>query len=131
MATTLNTSLRNQQADAWGTDLNSGFIKIYTGAQPAANDAPSGTLLVTIDLDADAYGAAASGSATALGTLSGVAGNTGTAGYAQQVNAAGTRWQYGSVTATGGGGAVQLDSISISVGNTVTITSSIITQEES
>ena len=131
MAVTINTSLQNRQVDSWGGDLDSGFIKIYTGAQPAANAAPTGTLLVTIDLDADAYAAASSGSATANGTLSGIAGNTGTAGYAQQVNAAGTRWQYGSVTATGGGGDVQIDSTSISNGNTVTITTSIISQDAS
>jgi len=131
MATTLNTALRNLQVDSWGTDLNSGFIKIYTGAQPAANTAPTGTLLVTINLAADAYAAASGGSASKNGSLSGVAVATGVAGYAQQVNAGGTRWQYGSVTATGGGGDIQLDSVSITNGATVTISTSVITQDAS
>lgn len=126
MSVTINSSLQNRLVDSWGGDLDLGFIRIYTGSQPGANTAPTGTLLVSCALTADAYGASASGVATKNGTVQGTAGNTGTAGYAQQVNAGGTRWQYGSVTATGGGGNVELDTLSITTSQTVTITTSTI-----
>lgn len=131
MAVTINTSLQNQQADAVGTDLNSGFIDIYTGAQPAANTAPTGTLLVSCALAADAYGAAAAGVAAKNGTVSGTAVANGTAGYARQRNAGSTRWMYGSVTVTGGGGDVELDTVTIAVDDVISITTSTITQPAS
>jgi hypothetical protein len=71
--------------DAVTALLNSGFMKIYSGAQPSLNGAVSGTLLATLDLAATAFGAssASAGTVTATaGTISnGTAGNTGTAGY--------------------------------------------------
>lgn len=132
MGITLNTALRNQQVDAVGTDLNSGFIDIYTGSRPAdPNTAPTGTLLVSLALNADAYAAASGGSASKNGTVSGTAVANGTAGYAQQRNAANTRWMYGTLTVSGGGGDVELDSTSISIGQVIALTSSTITQPAS
>lgn len=61
--------------------LNLGFIKIYTGSQPALNGAVTGTLLATLTFGATAFGASSSGVATANTITSGTAGNTGTAGY--------------------------------------------------
>jgi hypothetical protein len=65
--------------------LNNGFLKIYTGAQPALNGAVTGTLLATLTFGATAFGAATAGggtvTATANAITSGTAGNTGTAGY--------------------------------------------------
>ena len=65
--------------------LNSGFIKIYTGSQPALNGAVTGTLLVTLTFGATAFATAtaAGGTVTANANAitSGTAGNTGTAGY--------------------------------------------------
>ena len=65
--------------------LNNGFLKIYTGAQPALNGAVTGTLLVTLTFGATAFATATAGggtvTATANAITSGTAGNTGTAGY--------------------------------------------------
>jgi hypothetical protein len=65
--------------------LNSGFLKIYSGSQPAVDGAVTGTLLATLTFGATAFGASsASGSgatATANAITSGTAGATGTAGY--------------------------------------------------
>ena len=65
--------------------LNNGFIKIYTGAQPALNGAVTGTLLVTLTFGAAAFAAAAASGGTvtalAIAIASGTAGNSGTAGY--------------------------------------------------
>jgi hypothetical protein len=129
MSEKLNTAMRNRQADSLGDDFNSGTCKLYTGAQPGSgDDAASGTLLVTINLPADAFAAAASGAAAKSGTWSGVAGNTGTAGWFRLANAAGTRSIDGAVTATGGGGEIELDSTAITASQTVTINSFSITQ---
>lgn len=65
--------------------LNSGFLAIYTGGQPALDGGVAGTLLVQL-----AFGATAFASATASGGIvtasanaitNGTASNTGTAGY--------------------------------------------------
>jgi hypothetical protein len=129
MTVAINDNLRNRQVDSVGGDLDSGFIDIYTGSQPGdPNTAPTGTLLVSCALTADAYAAAVAGSATVNGTVQGTAVAAGTAGYAQQRNAGNTRWMYGSVTATAGGGDVELTTTTIAIGQVVTISSSVITQ---
>lgn len=65
--------------------LNSGFIKVYSGSQPAVDAAVTGTLLATMTFGATAFGSSsASGSgatATANAITSGTAAATGTAGY--------------------------------------------------
>ena len=65
--------------------LNNGYLKIYTGSQPALDGSLTGTLLVTLTLNATAFGTpTASGgivTAAANAITSGTAGNTGTAGY--------------------------------------------------
>ena len=99
MTVTINDTLQDNQVDTWGTALDSGFVNIYEGSQPAPTVAPTGTLLVSMSLQADAYGDSSGGSATANLTITGTAVANGTAGYAQQRNAAGTAWMYGSVTA--------------------------------
>lgn len=63
------------------TTLNSGFVKLYTGSQPALNGPLTGTLLATMTFGATAFGASSGGTATANAITSGTAGNTGTAGY--------------------------------------------------
>jgi hypothetical protein len=128
MAVTLNTSLQNLQADSWADDLDSGFIDIYTGAQPAANASPSGTLLVSVALDVAAYDAAVAGVAEIPSAVNGIAVAAGDAGYAQQRNAANTRWQYAPVSATPGAGVVALSTLTIGISDTVTISTSTITQ---
>jgi hypothetical protein len=65
--------------------LNSGTIRVYTGSQPALDGSLTGTLLVTMTFNATAFGSAtATGgtiTATANAITSGIAGNTGAAGY--------------------------------------------------
>lgn len=131
MAERLNDAARNRLADSVGDDFNNGTLKIYTGSQPAAGGAASGTLLVTITLPADAMAAASAGVASKSGTWSGTAGNTGTAGWFRIESSAGSRWYDGAVTATGGGGEIELASTSITSSQVVTITSFTITQPAS
>jgi hypothetical protein len=133
MATRLATATRNAACDGVVDLLDAGSgagtLKLYTGSQPAsAGDAPSGTLLATITLSDPAFGAAASGVATLAGTpLSGTGVAAGTAGWARLADSAGNTVFDGAVTATGGGGQVELATTTISVGVTVQITSGTVT----
>lgn len=133
MTVAINVALANFQVDSWGTDLNSGFIDIYDGTQPAdPDDPPDGNLLVSCALAADAYAAASGGAASKSGTVTGTAIDTGTATYAQQRNAANTRWMYAPVVeAAPGAGVVSLNSTAITINDVVTITASTITQPQS
>lgn len=71
--------------NGFGAALNSGTMKIYTGAQPAVDVAVTGTLLVTLTFGAAAFAAATAsgsgGSMSANAITSGTAVATGTAGY--------------------------------------------------
>ncbi len=91
MALKNSTLFRNLQGNAIGDAFNSGSIEIRTGSQPATGDtAVTGTLLCTIALPADAFGAASSGVFSKAGTWSGTAVADGTAGYARFKNSGGT-----------------------------------------
>jgi hypothetical protein len=128
MAERLNDAARNRQVDSVGDDFNNATLKMYTGAQPAAGAAASGTLLVTITLPADAMAAAAAGVAVKSGTWSGTAVATGTAGWFRVESSSGSRWYDGAITATGAGGDIELTSTSITSGQTVSVATFSITQ---
>jgi hypothetical protein len=106
--------------------LNSGFIKLFTGSQPAEDVALTGTLLATMTFGATAFGASSGGTATANAISSGTAGNTGTAAYFALVKSDGT-----TVVGTGSVGTtgcdLNLNSTSISAGATVSCSSFTIT----
>lgn len=119
--------------DAFTALLNSGFIKIYTGSQPAVNGAVTGTLLASLTFGATAFGASsASGStctATANAIGSATAGNTGTAGYFALVKS-----DNSTVVATGvvgtSGSDLNFATTTINSGNTVAISAFTITQAQ-
>lgn len=130
MAERISTAARNQQVDAMGDDWAGGTLEIYTGSQPAsADDAPTGTLLCTITLPDPCFGASATGVRSKTGTWSGTAGATGDAGYFRVTGTVGV--YDGSITATSGGGDMELDDISIESGRTVTINTFTLTQPAS
>lgn len=96
-----------------------GTIDIRTGAQPAlATDAATGTLLATLTLNDPAFGAAAAGVATLSTapavTTTGLA--AGTAGWFRAKDSTGATVLDGSVSASGGGGDLALNTTTISVG---------------
>jgi hypothetical protein len=101
-------------------------LKIRTGAQPAnCAAADSGTVLATLTLPSDWMAAAASGSKAKSGTWEDASADAnGTAAHYRLYASDGTTChQQGSVTVTGGGGDLTLDSVSITAAQTVTITS--------
>jgi len=129
MATRIPTASRNAAADAVVDRLDAGsaagYVEIRTGAQPATgNDVASGTLLATIDLNDPAFGAAATGTATAdvSPALTAAAVATADAGWFRAYDSDDNAVIDGSVTATGGGGDMQLNTIALVTAVDVTIT---------
>lgn len=126
MAVQLSTSVRNARLDAIETTIGtSAVLKIRTGAQPAdVATADSGTVLATLSLPSDWLAAAASGSKAKSGTWQDASADaTGTAAHFRIYASDGTTAHLqGSVTATGGGGDLQLDNTSIASGQSVTVT---------
>lgn len=113
--------------DAIDAGAGPGTVQIRTGAQPATvATAASGTLLGTLTCADPAFGAATVASPS-VATANAVVGDTsadatGTAGWFRVFDSAGTAIADGSVTASGGGGDMQLDSTSIVAGGTIDIT---------
>jgi hypothetical protein len=139
----INTAARNAACDAI-VDLidggaGAGVIRVYSGSQPATPaTTPSGTLLAEFTCSDPAFGAASTGVATldvtpAL-TDTGIA--DGTAGYVRfcdSTEAAGTGLGVidGAVTTTGGGGLLELNTLTISTGANVEVTSGSLTMPAS
>lgn len=130
MATKLPNASQQAAADAVVDRADAGAaagrIRIYTGAAPAdADTAPSGTLLVDAACADPAYGAAdATGTAALASTPRSVAASAaGTAGYFRVTDSDGNTVFQGDVTATGGGGDLELDNTNIASGQTVNINS--------
>lgn len=126
MALQLSVGVRNGRLDAIETTIGTGAVlKIRTGAQPAdCATADSGTVLATLSLPSDWMAAASSGSKAKAGTWSdSSADNTGTAGHFRIYASDGTTCHVqGTVTATGGGGDMTVDSTSFTAGQGFTIT---------
>jgi hypothetical protein len=120
MATTHSTAIRNSIADTvvdsidGGTTNPEGRIEIQTaGAVEVA----------TILASNPAFGAATGGVATANAFTDDTNATGGTAAQYEFQNRDATASFFGSVTATGGGGDIELSSVAIGVGDTVSITS--------
>ena len=126
MAIQLSTSVRNARLDAIETTIGTtAVVKIRTGAAPAdCAAADSGTVLATLTLPSDWMAAAASGSKAKSGTWEDTsADNTGTAAHFRLYESTGvTCHLQGTVTATGGGGDMEVDNTSFASGQSFTIT---------
>src|SRR5678816_2508852 len=117
MALGYNALLRNAQLDAITTFAGtSAKLRIYSGSRPATGGTAT-TLLAELTCSASAFAAAASSGVLTLNavTADSSADATGTATWFRIVKSDGT------VTATGGGGDLELDSTSIVTGGTVSI----------
>lgn len=126
MAIQLSTTVRNARLDTIETTISTApILEIRTGAQPAnCAAADSGTLLASMTLPSDWMAAAASGSKALSGSWNDAsANNTGTAAHFRIKDSGGsTCHMQGSVTATSGGGDIELNNTSIASGQSVTIT---------
>jgi hypothetical protein len=119
---------RNAELNALAPLLNNGYLRIYTGAQPATPEtAVSGTLLAELRFGATAFGAAAAGVITANAlTADGTADATGTAGYFRTLQSDGTTAVYDGSVGTSGSD-LNLNSTAIQIGAEVSVSSLTVT----
>lgn len=97
-------------------------LELRTGEKPGAENAATGTLLVSITSPATPWAAAASGQKTKNGTWSTTASAVGVIGYYRFRNAADTRREEGTVTVTGGGGDATVNDVTVgTIGMTVSV----------
>ena len=126
MTVQLSDAVRNAMLDQYETTIGvSAKLKIRTGAQPAnCAAADSGTVLATFDLPSDWMGAASGGVKPKAGTWQESSADApGTAAHYRLYATDGTTCHdQGTVTVTGGGGDMTLDSVSITAAQVVTIT---------
>lgn len=119
-------AVRNARLDAVESTIGtSAVLKIRTGAQPATcATADSGTVLATLSLPSDWMAAASSGTKAMSGTWQDTsADNTGTSAHFRIYASDGTTCgAQGSVTATGGGGDMTVDSTSFTSGQSFSVT---------
>jgi len=119
----------NGEADFIGTALDSGFIRLYDGSQPATADtALSGqTLLAELTFGADAFPAAVAGVLTANAITSDSSANaTGTAAWARLLKTDGTSVVMDGTVGTSAANVV-INSTAISAGAVVSCSSLTIT----
>lgn len=124
MAVQLSVAVRNARLDSVESTIGTApTLEIRTGAQPAnCAAADSGTLLASMTLPSDWMNAASGGAKTIAGTWQDLSADaTGTAAHFR-VKQGATCGMQGNVTATGGGGDIELSSVSITAGQSVTIT---------
>lgn len=124
-------SVRNARLDAIETTIGtSPILTIRTGAQPATcATANAGTVLATMTLPSDWMAAASSGAKALSGTWQDTSADaTGTAAHFRIHDSTGTTCHMqGSITATSGGGDMELQNTSIAAGQSITISSFTIT----
>lgn len=122
-----STAVRNAQLDALETTIGtSAIMKIRSGAAPAdCATADSGTVLATLTLPSDWLAAASGGSKEKAGTWEDTSADaTGTAAHFRIYASDGTTCHIqGTVTATSGGGDIELDNTSIAAAQSITISS--------
>lgn len=124
MAIQLSTTVRNARLDAIETAISTApTLEIRSGSAPAnCAAADSGTVLASITCPSDWLAAASSGAKAIAGTWEDLSADaTGTAAHFR-IKQSTTCHIQGTVTATGGGGDMELSSVSITAGQSVTIT---------
>lgn len=130
MAMQLSVAARNAMLDAIETAAGAAAkLQIRSGAQPAnCAAAATGTLIAEMTLPSDWMAAASGGTKALAGSWTGTASATATAAHYRIVDNAGTTChEQGNITATGGGGDMTLDDVTVESGQTITITSKTLT----
>lgn len=131
MTIQFSTPIRNARLDAISAVVGTApHLIIYSGTQPAScSEAPTGTVLATLALPSAWMLDAASGSKGKTGTWTDLSADaSGAAGYFRIYDTLeSVCGMQGSVTAIGGGGDMTIDNVNIVAGQTVTISSFVIT----
>ena len=130
MAVQLSDAVRDAMNDAIETTVGvTPFLDIRTGAQPATCvAADSGTELEHMALPSDWMAASSGGVMAKAGTWSDTVDADGTAGHFRIKNLADSVCHMqGSITASAGGGDMELDNIVLATGQTLTVNTFTIT----
>jgi hypothetical protein len=127
MTIQVSEGLENARLDAVETYIGVLPILILRSGTPPADvaAADTGTLLAFIPLPSDWMNAAASRAKTLAGSWSGVGVAPGTIGHFRIIGGPGspaTPQLQGTVTATGGGGDMTVDNVSVAEGQVVNVT---------
>jgi hypothetical protein len=126
LALQLAVTTRNALLDAIETEIGtSPILRVRTGAPPATcATADSGTILASPTLPSDWMAAASGGTKAKAGTWQDTAADAaGTAGHFRIYDSGGTTCKIqGTVTATSGGGDMELDNVVLAVGQVFTVT---------
>jgi hypothetical protein len=115
---------------------SAGNIKIYVGTAPTTlEESATGLLLATCPLSATAFPTAVDATDKVTATASTITGDTnasndGDAGYFRGEDGNGLEVIQGTVTATAGGGDMEIDNITITTGDTVNVTAWTVTLPE-
>lgn len=115
---------------------SAGALNIYSGTPPTNVDAvATGTLLAELPLSDPAFGNCADANPNAEATANAItsdtnANATGTAGYYRFLDSDGNAIFQGDITATSGGGNIEIGSTSIASGDTVSVSSFVFRQKE-
>lgn len=136
MALRLSTATRNTRGNAISTAIDAGAgagtLAIYSGSIPTSPASPpNGTLLVTFTLADPVAGAAVNGVVTWNAIAATNVATSGTAGWFRVADSNGTAIFDGTVTATGAGGDLQLDSTALVSGRLISIDSVVLTEASS
>jgi hypothetical protein len=125
MALQYSVSVRNARLDVVESTIGtSAILKIRTGSAPAdCATADSGTVLATVTLPSDWMAAASGGTKALSGTWQDTSADaTGTAAHFRVYDSGGTTCHIqGTVTASGGGGDMTVDSTSFTSGQQFTV----------
>lgn len=132
MALQFSVAVRNARLDAIETTIGaSSVLRFRTGAPPAnAGTADSGTVLATLTLPSDYFSAASGGVKSLLGVWTDAAADaTGTVGHFRFYDSTGVTCHIqGTVTATGGGGDMEAQTVSFVTGQPINVTSYAVTE---
>ena len=135
MALQLSVAARNGALDALETAVGtSAVLKFRTGSPPAnCAAADTGTVIGTLNLPSDWWAAASSGSKAKAGTWEDTsADNSGDIAHFRIYDSGATTCHIqGTVTATGGGGDLTVNTVTVTAGQTVTVTGFTITAPNS
>ena len=130
MAVQLSIAARNDRLDAIETQIGvSALLDIRTGAQPSdCAQADAGTELEHMALPSDWLAAASGGTKAKAGSWTGTVDAAGTAAHFRiKETTDTTTHMQGSITATSGGGDMELDNIVLAIGQTITVDTFVIT----
>jgi hypothetical protein len=125
MTIQFSAAVRNAMGNAIEATIGtSPTLEIRTGAPPATcATADSGTVLVTMALPSDWYGAYSAGAGALAGTWQDLSADASGVAAHYRIKQGGTCHEQGTVTATGGGGDLTLNNTNIAIGQQVDITS--------